>query len=500
MGVVRRGAAAQRAGRRHAHALRSGARAIRRPAGGLGRALAARRGVGAAHHRRAHGLAHQPGRDGRGPVGHRTPGARAAGRHGGRRQQDPRSPVRPRHPWIRRRPAIVGAGPSPVRGRGARRAHFPRPGRAALTGLLPGGAGRRAQPRAGAARRDAGRDAGARHDHSGRAAGGRGGEPGGRYVLVRVAPTPARRRRRAPRPAAGQPFHLGEPRRVLLTRRGRARRQRTCPPARPGPGTDDAGQSRRSRHRRRGAAGRLRTGRSGRRGGGDAADRPRPVGVAGDARRLGLPGRDQARASRRQGRAAGTPAGTIPLAYHRHRGRPHRRRLPARRPALWRQPPQHAEPGQSGLVRPRRVRVGGDLPGGGREPRGVRPQAAVHLARLPCSAGQRVRGRGLAADRGPRGRERSLPAPRGGGRRHYRRRGHDVADRERRHDGSAADRAGRAHRVGLQPVQDRARCRCAHRAPSDPCYRHRPAGRAADPCQADRHRLAAPARGLASVA
>ena len=265
VGVVRRGAAAQRAGRRHAHALRSGARAVRRPAGGLGRALAARRGVGAAHHRRAHGLAHQPGRDGRGPVGHRTPGARAAGRHGDRRQQDPRSPVRPRHPRIRRGPAVVGAGPSPVGGRGARRAHFPRPGRAALTGLLPGGAGPRAQPRAGAARRDARRDAGARHDHSGRAAGGRRGEPGGRGVLVRVAPTPARRRRRAPRPAAGQPFHLREPRRVLLTRRGRARRQRTGPPPRPGPGTDDAGQSRRARRRRRGAAGRLRTGGPGRR-------------------------------------------------------------------------------------------------------------------------------------------------------------------------------------------------------------------------------------------
>ena len=48
-----RGAAAQRAGRRHAHALRGGDRAVRRADGGLGAALAARRGLGPAGHRRS---------------------------------------------------------------------------------------------------------------------------------------------------------------------------------------------------------------------------------------------------------------------------------------------------------------------------------------------------------------------------------------------------------------------------------------------------------------
>ena len=39
--------------------------------------------------------------------------------------------------------------------------------------------------------------------------GAAGASLAGASVLVRVAPAPARRRRRAPRPAAGQPFHLG---------------------------------------------------------------------------------------------------------------------------------------------------------------------------------------------------------------------------------------------------------------------------------------------------
>ena len=106
-------------------AFRSGARAVRWPAGGPGRALAARRGVGAAHHRRAHGPAHQPGRDGRGPVGHRTEGrARMEGMVADGRRI--RVHLSGRDTYGRARPAIVGVVRSGG-GRGARRAPFPRP-------------------------------------------------------------------------------------------------------------------------------------------------------------------------------------------------------------------------------------------------------------------------------------------------------------------------------------------------------------------------------------
>ena len=201
---------------------------------------------------------------------------------------------------------------------------------------------------------------------------------------------------------------------------------------------------------------RLRAGGPGCRRGRPAATRPGAVGVAGHARRPGFAEPDQARASRRRRRGANGPAGTIPLAYRCRHGRPDLRRLSAHRRDLRREHPRHAEPGQSRLARRRGARIGGDLPGGRREPCGVRTQASVHLARLPRPAVHRVRGRGHAADRGPRGRQRSLPAPRAGGRGHHCRRRHHVADRECGHYGAPADRVRPAHRVGIQPVQDRA--------------------------------------------
>jgi hypothetical protein len=99
-------------------------------------------------------LPDQPARPGHGPVG-RGAGPGTTRGAAGRRHQDPRPPVRPRHPRLGPGPSAVGDGPPPASGRRAHRAQFPRSGPAARPGLLPGPASGRAESRGPAARPDA---------------------------------------------------------------------------------------------------------------------------------------------------------------------------------------------------------------------------------------------------------------------------------------------------------------------------------------------------------